>query len=167
MNPKFLLCLALVLSGVVFKSFAADAKDFDAKKIEAIWPELWQPASPPKVEPLSEPRVIAELIGQWDVDFFGPDKTVISLKSSHQVSVGGIKDGKAWEKHGEWKVMSGKLILFLPEDSMPSFIFRKDGIVYIFDPWAKTMMAELRRPPVSLPHSTNNAPPGDSKTNAK
>lgn len=80
-----------------------------------------------------------------NVDIFGPYKTVISLKTNNQVSVGGIKDGNAWEKHGEWKVISGKLILFLPDDSMPSFIFRKAGKIYIFDPWAKNMMAELQR----------------------
>jgi hypothetical protein len=167
MKPKLILCLALVLSGVIFKSIAADSKDFDSKQIDAIWPELWQPGLPPKVESLSEPQVIPELIGQWDVDFFGPDKTMISLKTNNQVSVGGIKDGKAWEKYGEWKVVSGKLILFLSGDSMPSFIFRKDGKIYIFDPWAKDMMAELQRPTVSVPSLTNNVQQGDSKANVK
>lgn len=94
---KIILCVALVLSGVIFKSIAADSKDFDSKQIDAIWLELWQPASPPKLEPLSERQVTTDLIGQWDVDFFGSDKTIISLKTNTQVSVGGIKDGNAWE----------------------------------------------------------------------
>ena len=167
MKPKIIFCLALILSGVIFKSIADDSKDFDSTQIDAIWPELWQPDPPPKVETLSEKQVATDLIGQWDVDFFGPDKTIISLKTNNQVSVGGIKDGKAWEKHGEWKVISGKLILFLPDDSMPSFIFRKGGKIYIFDPWAKSMMAELQRPTVSSPPLKNNVQQGDSKANAK
>jgi hypothetical protein len=157
MKPKLFLGLALVLSVVIVNSIAADSKDFGSKHIDAIWPELWQPGSPPKIEPLSEQQVIAELIGQWNVDFVGPDKTIISLKTNCQVSVGGNKDGKAWGKNGEWKVISGKIILFLPDDSMPSFIFRKDGKIYIFDPWAKNMMAEMQRPIVPSPPLTNNS----------
>jgi len=41
--------------------------------------------------------------------------------------------------------MSDKLILFLEPDELPSFIFTARHQHYIFDPWAKKMMSELKR----------------------
>src|SRR6185503_15374327 len=56
----------------------------------------------------------------------------------------------AWKKSGEWRVISDKLVLFLKEDNLPSFIFMTGQHPYIFDPWAKTMMSELKTsPPVN------------------
>lgn len=158
MNPKLLLCLALVLSGATVTSFAADAKDFSKEQIDGIWPELWESDSvvvkAPAVDSLSEQQVIREMTGKWSV-WFGPDKLLISLETNRQVSVSGIKDGKAWEKHGEWKVISNKLVLFLPEDEIPLFIFHTKGKTCIFNPSAKALMSEMQRPTLPAPQLTN------------
>ena len=160
MKPKLLLCLALVLSGTIVTSFAADPKDFNKKEIDAIWPELWESDSPdvkmPAVDSLSERQVIHEMAGQWSMwDGPEPDKLLISLETNRQVSVSGINDGKAWEKHGEWKVISNKLVLFLPEDEIPLFIFHTKGKTCNFNPFAKALMSEMQRPSLPAPQLTN------------
>src|ERR1022692_3482443 len=49
---------------------------------------------------------------------------LISVETNRQFTVSGIKDGKAWEKEGQWKVISDKLVLFAKESEMPGFRFR-------------------------------------------
>ena len=86
----------------------------------------------------------------------GPDKLLIFLGTNRQVSVSGIKDGKGWEKHGEWKVISNKLVLFLPEDEFPVFIFRTECKTWIFNPSAKALMSQMQRPTRPVPPSAND-----------
>jgi hypothetical protein len=151
MKPKILLCLALVLSGGLFVStviFAVEPEEFSADQIHEIWPELWKQGArevkEPAVDPLSEQQVIKEMACEWTM-MSRSDKLLISVETNRQVAISGIKDGKAWEKSGQWKVISDKLVLFLKEDDLPGFVFRKEGKTYIFDPWADTMMSEITR----------------------
>ena len=133
-----------------FTLLAAKPADFSTGQIDEIWKEVWKSGDAkieaPKVEKLSQQQVIERMTGKWTV-MFGviPDKLTISLNTNRLVEVSGQKDGKAWKKNGEWRVIADKLVLFLEEDSIPSFIFRARQNAYIFDPWAKTMMSELRR----------------------
>ncbi len=135
---------------VVLNMLAAKPGDFNTGQIDEIWNELWKSGGTkngaPKVEELSEQQVMKRIIGKWEV-MFGviPDKLTISLNTNRLVDVSGQKDGKAWKKSGQWRVVSNKLVLFLEQDTIPSFIFRTGGHDYIFDPWAKTMMSELKR----------------------
>ena len=153
MKPKLILCLALVLSGGLFGSAnlrAAKPADFSTTQIDGIWKELWKSGGPniaePKLEKLTEKLVIDRMTGQWTVMFgVTPDRLTISMSTNRLVEVSGQKDGKGWKKHGQWKVVSDKLILFLEEDGLPSFIFKTGQRDCIFDPWAKTMMAELKK----------------------
>jgi hypothetical protein len=75
-----------------------------------------------------------------------PDKLTIALSTNHLAEVSGQKDGKGWKKAGEWRVVSGKVVLFLEQDDLPGFIFRTDQRSFVFDPWAKSMMSELKPP---------------------
>ena len=136
---------------VALTLFAAKPEDFDTKKLEDIWKELWKSGDPkiikePKLEKLSEQHVIEHMTGKWSV-MFGvmPDKLVISLSTNRLVEVSGLKDGAAWKKSGQWRVVSDKLVLFLKEEDIPAFIFLTGQQASIFDPWARTMMSELRR----------------------
>ena len=153
MKPKLLLGLALVLSGGIFGSAtlpAAQPAEFTTAQLDGIWKELWKSAAPnigePKLEKLSEKLAIDRMTGKWTV-MFGvmPDKLTISMSTNRLVEVAGQKDGKRWKKSGQWRVVSDKLVLFLEEDNVPSFIFRTGQRDYIFDPWAKTLMSELNR----------------------
>ena len=102
----------------------------------------------PAIDPLSEQQVIREMAGKWVMisGALRTDKIIISLETSRQVTVSGIKDGKAWEAGGQWKVISNKLVLFVkPAGELPDFIFRIKGRPYIFDPYADTLMSELKR----------------------
>ncbi len=153
MKTKILLCLALALSGGLFGSAtlqAAKPADFTTAQIDGIWKELWKSAAPnnaePKLEKLSEKLVVVRMTGKWTV-MFGvmPDKLAISMSTNRLVEVAGQKDGKKWKKSGQWRVISDKLVLFLEEDDIPSFIFRTGQRDYIFDPWAKTLMSELNQ----------------------
>lgn len=151
MNPKLLLGLVLVVLTST-ASFAVTPEEFSADKIQEIWPELWkmgaQEMKAPAIDPLSEQQVIKEMAGKWVMmsGSFGTDKILISVETNRQVTVSGIKDGKAWEVGGQWKVISNKLILFVKSgNELPDFIFRIKGKPYMFDPWSGTLMSELRR----------------------
>ena len=130
-------------------SSAVELGNFDAKQIDDIWTSVWKSGDPktvqPELEKLSEADVVERMLGKWTV-MFGviPDKLTITLHTNRLVEVSGQKDGTAWKKTGQWRVASDKLVLSLKEDSLPSFIFRTHGQDYIFDPWAKPMMSELK-----------------------
>jgi len=132
------------------RSHGANPVDFSAAELGEIWAGLWKSDNPeirePQVESLSESEVIQRMTGRWTV-MFGviPDRLTISLSTNRVVEVSGRKDGKDWKKTGEWRVVSDKLVLFLEDDDIPSFIFRIGQRDYVFDPWAKTMMSELKR----------------------
>jgi hypothetical protein len=134
----------------MFVLHAAKPGDFSATQIAEIWTEIWKSADAtsraPKIEKLSEQQVIERLTGKWTV-MFGviPDKLTITVRTNRLVEVSGHKDGKDWKKTGEWRVVADKLVLFLEQDDIPSFIFRIGQRDYIFDPWAKTMKSELKR----------------------
>ena len=157
MKDKLLLGLALVaLTSTA--SFAATPEEFSADKIQEIWPELRKMGThemkAPAIDALSEQQVVKEMTGHW-VLMSGPlgtDKIHISLETNRQVTVSGMKDGKAWEAGGQWQVISNKLILFVKSgNELPDFIFRIKGKPYMFDPWSGTLMSELKRekPPVA------------------
>jgi hypothetical protein len=158
-NPKLVLFLALVLfvSTVIF---AAEPEEFNADQIQKIWPELWkqgaQEVKAPEVDPLSEQQVIKEMSGRWTAQN-GPDKICIVVETNRQAAISGIKDGTAWEKSGQWKVISNKLILFLKGDELPVFVFRIKGDTDMYDPWADTLMSEMKR---------ENEPAAQLKTSA-
>ena len=139
-----LLCVA------AFALLAAKPADFNAGRIDEIWKEMWKSGDvrigAPKVEKLSEQQVMERMAGKWTVRFgVTPDKLTISLGTNRLVEVSGQKEGTAWKKSGEWRVVSDKLVLFLAEDDLPGFIFKTRGRDYIFDPWSKAMMSELQR----------------------
>jgi len=144
--------LSFVASAILvpFVLFAAKPSDFSAAQIGEIWTELWRSGGsdfrPPEVEKLSEQEAIERLTGKWTV-MFGvvPDKLTIALSTNRLAEVSGQKDGKGWKKAGEWRIVSGKVVLFLEQDDFPSFIFRTEQRNFVFDPWAKTMMSELKR----------------------
>ena len=135
---------------MAFTVLAAKPDDFSAEQIDAIWTGVWKSGDPkikePKIEKLSEGDVVQRITGKWTV-MFGviPDKLMISLITTRLVEVSGRKDGAAWKKSGQWRVISDKLVLFLKEDNLPNFIFMTGQRPYIFDPWAKTMMSELKK----------------------
>jgi len=151
MNPKLLLSLALVLIGSLLGSLnlkAAKPDDFTTAQLGEIWKELWKSAAPNKAEPktemLSEKWVMERMTGKWAAMFgVTPDKLTIQISTNHSVEVSGQKDGKAWKKSGQWRVDSGRVVLFLEKDNIPQFIFRTGQRDYIFDPWSKTLMSEL------------------------
>lgn len=128
---------------------AAKTADFNEMHIASIWKELWKSgvtAEEPRLENLSTNDVIKEMAGEWTVTFgVTPDRVSILLRTNQTVEVSGRKDGKDWKKTGEWRVSSNKLVLFLENDSLPSFVFRTLQRYYIFDPWARRMMSELQR----------------------
>ena len=159
MKFNLLISLVLVLSSTAVASLAVDPKDFNREQIDKMWPEMWQSSSPhvkvPTVDPLSPEQVISQMTGNWNVRM-GWDKDLLFLETNGQVSVSGIQDGKKWERHGEWKVISNKLVLFMPEDDIPMFIFRTKGELYNFNPWAKFLMSELQRPTVPAPALANS-----------
>jgi|EBPBio282013_DNA_FD.fasta_scaffold10174_2 hypothetical protein len=153
MNLKRILCLVLVLSCGLFGAsplLAAKPDDFTTVQLDEIWKEIWKSAAPnnpePKVEMLSEQLVMDRMTGKWTV-LFGvmPDKLTLSISPNHLAEVVGQKDGKSWKKAGQWRVDSGKLVLFLETDRIPIFIFRAGPHDYILDPWAKSFMSELKR----------------------
>jgi hypothetical protein len=140
MKPKRFTLLIILAAPFLtpFNLLAATPTDFNAVRIDEIWKQLWQSADPkvaaPKIEKLSEKQVIDRFMGNWTV-MFGvmPDRLTISLSTNRAVVVAGQKGGKAWKKSGQWRVVSGKLILFLEQEDIPSFIFRSGGREYIFD----------------------------------
>lgn len=145
---KISLFTATLLS-VTLTLFAAKVEDFKSKQIEEIWKYVWASSDSkkaPQIEKLSEGYVLEQMHGKWTV-MFGviPDKLTLSLATNHLAEVSGKKDGTIWKKIGQWRVESDKLVLFLEEDDIPSFIFKKGKKIYIFDPWAKPMMSELKR----------------------
>ena len=151
MNPRQLsFTAALVFLLGVFTLFGADTNDFKTGEVDGIWKELWKAGVPktkePKVQKLSERQVAERMVGNWTV-MFGviPDRLVISLATNRLVTVSGQKDGAAWKKTGQWRVISDKLVLFLKEEELPEFIFLTGRKPCIFDPWARTMMSELKR----------------------
>jgi hypothetical protein len=122
----------------------------ETAQIENIWTALWESggmaSQRPELEPLSKSGVVEKMTGNWTVMFgVTPDRLAIELRTNGLVEVSGKKEGSPWKKTGHWQVVSDKLVLFLKEDSLPSFIFRTRGQNYIFDPWANTMMSELKR----------------------
>ncbi len=148
-NP-FLFGALAILFIAVLKLYGAKPGDFSTAELAEIWTGYWKSDDPkirePKVHSLSERDVLQRMAGKWTV-MFGviPDRLTISLSTNRAEEVSGRKDGRDWKKTGEWRVVSNKLVLFLQGDDMPSFIFRTGQHDYIFDPWAKTMMSELRR----------------------
>ena len=129
---------------------AAKPADFSTAQLGEIWKGYWEAADAkirePKLEKLSERQVIERMTGKWIVMFsVVPDRIAILLDTNRLVEVSGRKDGKDWKKTGEWRVISDKLVLFLKQDDLPSFIFKTRGRAFIFDPWATTMMSELKR----------------------
>jgi hypothetical protein len=155
MKPKLILCLALVLSGGWFLStttLAVDPKEFTPEVVEKIWPEIWKEGAHemkvPVIDALSEQQAVKELSGKWFITSgaFRTDKILISITTNRQVTVSGIKDGKAWEADGQWQVISNKLILFVKSaNELPDFIFRIKNKPYMYDPWAETLMSEIKR----------------------
>jgi hypothetical protein len=152
MKTNHLIRLSFVFSGLIaaIGVHAAKTADFSATEIGKIWTELWKSSDPnlqePKIEKLSEQQTIERMVGKWTV-MFGvlPDKLTITIATNRLVEVSGHKDGKDWKQNGEWRVVSDKLILFLEQDDIPSLIFRTSRYNFIFDPWAKTRMSELKR----------------------
>ena len=152
MKINRLILLSVVASGLITALVAHAAKpaEFSAAQIGEIWTELWKSSDPklltPTIEKLSEQQATERMTGKWTV-MFGvmPDKLTITIGTNRLVEVSGQKDGKDWKKNGEWRVISDKLVVFLEQDEIPSFIFRTGQHDYIFDPWAKTMMSELQR----------------------
>jgi hypothetical protein len=135
---------------VVLNLSAAKPEDFGPKEIQGIWHEVWKSDDPkvtePKVEKLTEKDAVERLAGRWAVMFgVGAEKILVSLRTNRLAEVSGKSDGVAWKKSGQWRVVSDKLVLFLKEDDVPSFIFVSGKQTFIFDPWAKTMMSELKR----------------------
>lgn len=151
MRSRYFLFLSafVCLLGEALVLRAAKPAEFTATDIDAIWTELWKSdlkVTESRIERISEGEVKERLTGKWTVLFgVGPDKTTITISGSHLVGVSGQKEGKDWRNDGEWRVISGKLVLFLERDSIPSFIFRVGERVYIFDPWAKSLRSELKR----------------------
>lgn len=150
-NIRILIVSVLVTASVgTLVVGAAKPEDFNQAQVAEIWTELWKTTDAnfraPKIDTLSEREAIQRMAGRWTV-MFGviPDRLTISLGTNRVVEVSGRKGGKDWRKTGEWRVVSNKLVLFLEEEDIPSFIFRTRQHDYIFDPWAKTMMSELRR----------------------
>ena len=145
-----ILSALTVLLAAALTLLAAKPEDFTKDQIDGIWREVRKSSdtkiNEPETEKLSERHVVERMAGRWAV-MFGviPDKLVISLSTNHLVEMSGQKDGVAWKKSGQWRVVSDKLHLFLEEDANPSFIFVVGQRFYIFDPWAKTMMSELRK----------------------
>ena len=152
MKVNRLILLSIVASGLIaaLVGHAAKPADFSAAQIGEIWTESWKSSDPkllaPKIEKLSEQQAIEGMTGKWTV-MFGvmPDKLTITIGTNRLVEVSGQKDGKDWKKSGAWRVVSDKLVVFLEQDDIPSFIFRTGRHDYIFDPWAKAMMSELKR----------------------
>ena len=145
----FLTAVAAIFVGAL-ALYAAKPADFSIKQIGEIWTELWKSNEPelrePKIESLSELEVLDHMTGKWTVTFgVIPDKVTINIRTNRTVELSGQKDGKDWRNDGEWRVVSNKLVLFLEKDDIPSFVFRKRQQNYIFDPWAKTLMSELKR----------------------
>src|ERR1035441_2216686 len=121
-----------VLAGVLcaaLTAHAAQPADFSTAQLREIWKGCWESGDPkiqePKLEKLSEREVIDHMTGKWTV-MFGviPDGITILLRTNRLVEVSGRKDGKDWNKTGEWRVTSDKLVLFLKQDDLPSFIFK-------------------------------------------
>src|SRR5881397_3811816 len=107
---RFLSVLA-AMHAVVLILFAAKPEDFGTKEIEGIWKEAWRSDDPkikePKIEKLSEQRVIEHMTGKWAVKFgVGPDNLLISLSTNHLVEVSGQREGAAWKRSGQWRVIS-------------------------------------------------------------
>jgi hypothetical protein len=73
--------------------------------------------------------------GKWVV-MYGviPDRVIITLNTNRLVELSGHKDQKDWKKIGEWRMVSDKLVLFLEQDDIPSFVFRKGRRYFIVDP---------------------------------
>ena len=146
----FLLAVAAFVFAGALTLFAAKPTDFSNAQVDEIWTQLWKSGDSkiqePKAGKLSEKIVIERMTGKWTV-MFGviPDRLTISLNTNRLVTVSGQKDGKDWKKTGEWRVVSDRLILFLEQENLPSFVFTLGHHDYIFDPWAKTMMSELKR----------------------
>ena len=144
------LAAAVVFLAGAFRLLAANPEDFSSGEVDGFWRELWKSGGSqikePKLEKLSEPQVVEHMAGNWTV-LFGvtPDKLAISLGTNRMVTVSGHKDGAPWKKSGQWRVISDKLVLFLKEDDLPGFVFLTGRTTCIFDPWAKTMMSELKR----------------------
>jgi hypothetical protein len=156
MKSKLILCLALVLSSGLFiftTTFAVETpKEFTPELIEKIWPEIWKEGAHeikvPAIDLLSEQQVIQKMSGQWFIlsGVFKTDKILISVETNRQASISGIKDGKAWRTDGQWQVVSNKLIILVKSDNpLPDFIFRIKGKTYMYDPWAETLMSEMKR----------------------
>lgn len=129
---------------------AANIEDFSEQRINEIWEYVWKSDNPkinkPQTDPLTEAQVQKRLAGRYTVVFgVKPDRLIIVLHTNNVVEVSGQNDGVAWKESGPWRVVSGKLVLFLPKDSLPSFVFSSKQHLYIFDPWAETMMSELKR----------------------
>jgi hypothetical protein len=121
----------------------------DADAIDAIWKGLWDSdpkTGEPKTEPLTEKQVRDTMISKWTVTF-GPTADTLSIVfgMDRRAEVFGKKGGQPWNKRGEWKVVSGKLVLLLEGENVPSFVFKKGSAHFIFDPWAEGQMSELRR----------------------
>lgn len=74
-----------------------------------------------------------------------PDKVAIIIRTNQPVEVSGQKDGKDWRNGGEWRAVSDKLVLFSEKDNVPSCVFRTRQHIYILDPWARTLVSELKR----------------------
>ncbi len=113
---------------------------------DAIWKGLWNAASEPAIESMTDKEASKYLVGQWTCTF-GPtaDELVLTISADYRAALAGVKEARPWQKTGEWKVSSGKLVIFLPNETIPSFIFRLKDDFYLFDPWAKTMMTPLNR----------------------
>ncbi len=91
---------------VPLSAMAAEPEDFSGDQIAAIWREVWKTGEPkikePKIEKLAEGDVVQRMAGTW-TDIWA---LMISLSGNRLVEVSGRKDGAAWKKNGQWRVIS-------------------------------------------------------------
>jgi hypothetical protein len=136
---------------------APDTNNFNRKKINEMWPEMWKlgptEVAPPVVDRLTRVQVINEMAGDWRV-WLGERRTVLTLATNHQFHTSGTVRGEVWEGHGEWKIVANKLVLIPVEPILPLFIFRKKGTNMIFNPFVKEMMFPMER--LNVPRTQPN-----------
>jgi hypothetical protein len=124
---------------------AVEPKDFSNKDIQEMWTELWGKTGL-KIDPITQDDALKKYSGHWVCMFgVGPQKLNITLTKDHKVETSGKTEDKPWKRTGDWKVVSNKIVLFMPEDPIPSLIFSIKGKLFIYDPWSKTAMSQLER----------------------
>ena len=152
MNPKrinrrsVIGCLVAILSVLgPTRLSAVTAKDITEEEINGIWKDMWG-AVMPKVDPMTEAEVRRKMTGKWVCRYgVGPQRLNIVLSKGHMVETSGETESKPWKKTGEWKVIAGKIILFIKEEQLPGYLFRLNEKLFIRDPWSKIGMSEVKR----------------------